>query len=249
MTTTVLGHEVRRVEDPALLTGEARFLADLPVEDLLHAVFVRSTSAHGVLRSVDTTDVIALPDVVAVFTAADLDLPPQGADTSDGLARPLLATDRVRFVGEPVAVVLATSYAAAVDAADRVILDVEPLPVLLDAVHGATDGAPLLFPDNGTNVVGGRHRLPARPWTPRRTTKLRRPPPSQAASYWAGMQQGSDRPGGSAPNEEPQRPRSPCVRSIGNPVSSPAEDYRLGALHGVRVGRGFQCQFYEEAGS
>ena len=65
----MLGHEVRRVEDPALLTGEARFLADLDVEGLLHAVFVRSTVAHGTLRGVDAAAAAAMPGVVAALTA------------------------------------------------------------------------------------------------------------------------------------------------------------------------------------
>src|SRR5262245_22071346 len=107
MTTTVLGHEIRRVEDPTLLTGEARFLADLADLDagpLLHAVFVRSTTAHGIIREVDTAPASEVEGVVAVLTARDLDLPAQGAAQLGALARPLLAVDRVRFVGEPVAV-------------------------------------------------------------------------------------------------------------------------------------------------
>src|SRR5262245_26708509 len=124
MTTTVLGHEVRRVEDPALLTGEARFLADLDVNALLHAVFVRSTVAHGLIREVDTAPASEVPGAVAVLTAAELDLPAQGAERLGALARPLLATDRVRFVGEPVAVVVADSHEAAFDAAEAVLVDI-----------------------------------------------------------------------------------------------------------------------------
>ena len=82
VTRTVLGHEVQRVEDPALLTGEAQFLAHLRVEGLVHAVFVRSTVAHGTLRSVDTAGAAGLPDVVAALTADDLDLPEQGRAVS-----------------------------------------------------------------------------------------------------------------------------------------------------------------------
>src|SRR2546421_2613973 len=91
MSRTVLGHEVRRVEDPALLTGEARFVADLPTADLLHAVFVRSAVAHGQVRDVDTTGAHPMPGVVAALVAADLDLPAQGAGELGALARPLLA--------------------------------------------------------------------------------------------------------------------------------------------------------------
>ncbi|MEA3019826.1 MAG: aerobic carbon-monoxide dehydrogenase large subunit, partial [Actinomycetota bacterium] len=116
-----------------------------------------STIAHGVLRGVDTAEAAAMPGVVAVLTAADLDLPAQGAALLGALARPLLAVDRVRFVGEAVAVVVAESYAAGVDAAEMVIVDVDPLPVVINPLAAAADGAPLLFPEHGTNVAGGRH--------------------------------------------------------------------------------------------
>jgi carbon-monoxide dehydrogenase large subunit len=153
----MLGHEIRRVEDPTLLTGDARFVADLVVDDLLDAVFVRSTIAHGVLQSIDTDAARAMPGVVAVLTAADLRLPPQGEAALGELARPLLAVDRVRFVGEPVAVVVAGSYAEALDAAEGVVVDIEPLPVALGAEEAAAADAPLLFPHSGTNIAGGRH--------------------------------------------------------------------------------------------
>src|SRR5947208_10654095 len=134
MSRTVLGHEVQRVEDPALLTGEAEFLADLAMADVLHAVFVRSTVSHGSLTAIEVGDAAPMPGVVAVLTAADLDLPRQGAGNLGALARPLLAVDRVRFVGEAVAVVVAESYAAAVDAAERVEVVIEALPAVNDAV-------------------------------------------------------------------------------------------------------------------
>jgi carbon-monoxide dehydrogenase large subunit len=157
MTRSVLGHEIQRVEDPVLLTGEAQFLADLQVEELLHAVFVRSTVAHGLLRGVDIEDARTMPGVVAVLTASELDLPPQGGGVLGALARPLLAGDRVRFVGEPVAVVVARSCAEAVDAAEAVVVEVEPLPVVIGPVEAASDDAPALFPEHGTNLAGGRH--------------------------------------------------------------------------------------------
>jgi carbon-monoxide dehydrogenase large subunit len=156
MTTTVLGHEIRRVEDPALLTGEARFLADLDVGERVHAVFVAGTVAHGLIRGVDVTAALDMPAVVTALTARDLDFPAQGAERLGALARPLLAIDRVRFVGEPVAVVVAESYEAAVDAAEAVVVDIEPLPVALGAEAAAAEGASLLFPEHGTNIVGGR---------------------------------------------------------------------------------------------
>jgi carbon-monoxide dehydrogenase large subunit len=157
VTRTVLGHEVQRVEDPALLTGAAQFLADLRVDGLLHAVVVRSSVAHGVLRAVDTRDAASRPGVVAVVTADDLDLPAQGAAHLGALARPLLATGRVRFVGEAIAVVVAESAGAAVDAAEHVVVDVDPMRAVTGALAAMDSDAPLLFPDNGSNNAGGRH--------------------------------------------------------------------------------------------
>ncbi len=158
-SVSVLGHRVERREDPPLLTGAAEYLADLHPPGVLHAVFVRSTVAHGELRAVDATDARAQPGVVAVFTAEDLVLPgiPEWP-RADGppraeLARPCLASDRVRFVGEAVAVVVAESPGAAVDAAEMVVVDVEPLAVVLDPVAALDPGSALLFPAFGTNVV------------------------------------------------------------------------------------------------
>ncbi len=156
---SLLGHRVERREDPPLLTGEVDFLADLHVEGMLHAVFVRSTIAHGELREVAVTAAKAQPGVVAAFTAEDLglaDIPewqrPDGP-ARPALARPCLARDRVRFVGEAVAVVVAESLAAATDAAELVVVDADPLPVVVDPLASLEAEAPLLFPAVGTNVV------------------------------------------------------------------------------------------------
>lgn len=152
--TTILGHSIDRREDPGLLTGDTRFLADLPADDHLHAVFVRSVLAHGTLEGIDVADALAAPGVVAVLTAADLGLRPARAfGREPELARPLLATDRVRYVGEPIAVVVAESLTAAVDAAELVVVDVSPLPTVLDVLDSLDPEAPLLFPDHGSNVV------------------------------------------------------------------------------------------------
>lgn len=141
------------------MTGAATFLADVPAPGALHAVFVRSAVAHGELRSIDVRDALDQPAVVAVFTAGDLDLadipewPRAGASARPELARPCLATDRVRFVGEPLAVVVARTEAEAVDAAERVVVDIDPLPAVVDPLDALEPGAPLLFPDLGTNLV------------------------------------------------------------------------------------------------
>ncbi|MGH8982005.1 MAG: xanthine dehydrogenase family protein molybdopterin-binding subunit, partial [Acidimicrobiales bacterium] len=160
MTTTVsvLGHRVERREDPPLLDGSAAYVGDLAVPGMLHAVFVRSNVAHGALRGVELADALDCDGVVAAFSAGDLDLPDipewpraEGPPRQE-LARPCLARDRVRFVGEAVAVVVADSLPAAVDAAERVLVDVDPLGVVVSPTR-ALDGDVLLFPEHGTNTV------------------------------------------------------------------------------------------------
>ena len=150
---SILGTRVTRTEDPALLTGTARYLADLPLTDRLHAVFVRSEIAHGVLGAIHVDDAVDMPGVVSVLTAAELDVPAHHgfAPVHDDFKRPPLAVDRVRFVGEPIAVVLAESFAAGVDAAQAVWADIEPLEAVTTADDALRDGAPVLFEPHGSN--------------------------------------------------------------------------------------------------
>src|SRR5205823_6604000 len=144
MTTTVLGHRVERREDPGFLTGAADYLEDVAGEGALHAVFVRSALAHARITGIDTSEAAAMPGVHSVLTGADLGLPPARAfGRQPALARPRLAVERVRYVGEPVAVVLADARALAVDAADAVVVDYDPLPAVVDPVAAAEDGAPI----------------------------------------------------------------------------------------------------------
>jgi len=122
---SILGHAVRRREDPRLITGRGRYVDDLPQDRCLHVAFVRSTLAHATIRGVDVAAAAAAPGVVAVLTAADLDLPARVGFhmmVPDVFARPPLAVGRVRFVGEPVALVVAESAPAAADAAQLVDL-------------------------------------------------------------------------------------------------------------------------------
>jgi carbon-monoxide dehydrogenase large subunit len=145
-------------EDVGLLRGSARFTADMPVPpDCLHAAFVRSNEAHGVLLGFDSAAALALPGVVAVLGFADIGLEPYvyfpGMALSDETARPLLAQDRVRFVGEPIAIVLANSRPEALDGCELVVVDIDPLPVVT-TVEGATaPGAPVLHRAAGTNLL------------------------------------------------------------------------------------------------
>ena len=151
----VLGRPVLRSEDRALLTGAARYLDDVPCEGALHGVFVRSPLAHALVRSVDAAEARAMPGVVGVFVAGDmggLRLPPV-EDTPEVFARPLLAVGRVRFVGEPVAVVVAQTRAQAMDAADAVAVDYEPLPPVIDPEAALEPDAPILFHDHGSNLA------------------------------------------------------------------------------------------------
>jgi aerobic carbon-monoxide dehydrogenase large subunit len=152
---SILGNPVRRTEDPRILRGDADYFDDLPVEGLLHVAFVRSTMAHARIESVDTSEAAAMPGVVAVHTADDLSLEPgQGfAMVPSALARPPLARDVVRFVGDIVAVVVAETRAQAVDAAEMVIVDYDPLPPVIDPEAALADDAPLLFPEHGSNLA------------------------------------------------------------------------------------------------
>ena len=151
----VLGSPVLRSEDRALLTGAARYLDDVPCEGALHGVFVRSPIAHALIRSADVDAARAMPGVVGVFVASDmggLRMPPV-EDSPEVFARPLIASDRVRFVGEPVAVVVAHTRAQAMDAADAVAVDYTPLPALIDPEAALEPDAPILFQAHGSNVA------------------------------------------------------------------------------------------------
>src|SRR3989475_3149636 len=152
---SILGHAVRRREDPRLVTGTGHFVDDIRPERCLHVAFVRSTLAHAKIRSLDLVEAARTPGVVAVLTGADLHLPARvGFQTvAETLARPPLAIERVRFVGEPVALVVAESSGVAEDAAQLVGLDLEPLAVVVDPEAARRPDSTLLFPAHGSNVA------------------------------------------------------------------------------------------------
>lgn len=164
MAGSILGTAVRRVEDPELLTGRGTFVDNLRLVGALHLAFVRSPMAHGRIAGIDASAARAVPGVVGVFTATDLDLPAHHGfiTVNPTLPRPPLATDRVRFVGEAVAVVAAESGPAAADAAGLVEVDYEPLAAVVDPEEAVAPGAPLQFPDVASNVAAGL-RAPAGP--------------------------------------------------------------------------------------
>ena len=146
------GRIVRRVEDPRLLTGRSRYVEDLVPERALRAVFVRSILAHARVIDLDVAEAAAMLGVVAVFRASDLTIA-AAPEEADPFERPAFASDVVRFVGEPLALVVADTRARAQDAAETVVPELDPLPVVLDPRAAADPGSPLLFPDAGSNVA------------------------------------------------------------------------------------------------
>jgi carbon-monoxide dehydrogenase large subunit len=152
--SSALGGAVRRREDRRLVTGAGQFTDDVRRDDALHAVFVRSTFAHARITRVDVTAAAAMPGVAGVFLAGDLGLAPRAAFPSpDTMARPPLASEVVRFVGDIVAVAVAQTRAQAVDAAAAVVVDYDPLPVVVDAAAALAVGAPLLHGEKGDNLA------------------------------------------------------------------------------------------------
>jgi carbon-monoxide dehydrogenase large subunit len=149
------GKAVRRREDPPLIKGEGTYTDDLRLPEEAHAVFVRSEVAHGRIAAIDIEAASGAPGVVGVYTAADLDLQPFGPGpmAPDDMLREVLATDTVRFQGEAIVLVVAETREQAVDAAELVEVDIEPLEIVVDPERAVEDGAALLFPDKGTNVA------------------------------------------------------------------------------------------------
>lgn len=144
------------------MTGEGRYTEDIPAEGALHAAFVRAIAAHARIGHIDSGEARSMPGVVGVFTAADLGLKPIVSPfCHDDFARPPLAIDKVRFLGEAVAVVVAEERAQALDAAATVFVELEPLPAVVDPLAAAGDDAPRLFEAHGDNVAWSRDFGPA----------------------------------------------------------------------------------------
>ncbi len=154
-----IGSRVARVEDPKLLTGEATYVDDIDLPGMLHAAVLRSTMAHAEVRSIDVSKALELDGVHATLTEADLtemgigDLPAVWIRPGQtNVSYPLLARGRVRYVGEPVAMVAADSRRLAEDALDLIEVEYEELPAVIDPVHALEDDAPQLYPEVGHNV-------------------------------------------------------------------------------------------------
>ncbi len=150
---SILGTRVERKEDPDLLTVGGMYVDDLAPADALHVTFVRSVMAHAIVNSIDVTEAAAMPGIIGVFTAADLDLQPKSPSIpllNQAMVRTSLATDRVRYVGEPVAAVVSETRNQGVDAAELVLVDYEPLEAVVTMEQALEDNV-LLFPEVGTN--------------------------------------------------------------------------------------------------
>ena len=154
-----LGRSIERVEDAALLTGRGRYIDDLGVPPgTLHAAILRSSHAHAAIRAVRTEAAAAAPGVAAVITAAEVTA--LSASLVAGVKAPIecrpIAVERVRYVGEPVAVAVAADRYLAEDALDLIEVDYQPLPAIVDPLAALDPGAPLLHDKLGANVASDR---------------------------------------------------------------------------------------------
>jgi carbon-monoxide dehydrogenase large subunit len=164
-----VGQPVPRTEDPKLLRGQGRYSDDLTFPGQAYAAIVRSSHAHGVVTGIDTAAAREMPGVLAVYTGADLQAAGYGGlkcmpplKNRDGTPmkkppRPALAADKVRFVGDPVACVIAQTAIQAKEAAEAVVLDIELLPAVTRASEAVEPGAPQLFDDVPNNVALDYH--------------------------------------------------------------------------------------------
>ncbi len=164
-----VGQPVRRKEDDTLVRGKGKYTDDFSLPGQVYAWIVRSSHAHGIIRGIDTEAAKAMPGVLGVWTGADLasanygpytcGLPIKSRDGSPLLQtnRPALVSDKVRFVGDPVAFVVAETLAQARDAAEAVVLDIDPLPAVTSAEEAAKPGAPQLYDHIPNNVALDYH--------------------------------------------------------------------------------------------
>jgi CO/xanthine dehydrogenase Mo-binding subunit len=149
-----IGRSVTRVEDPQLLTGRTEFIDNVTLPNMLHCAIVRSPYAHARIKSIDTAAAEKLAGVVAVITGEDAQRWSHPmATVPEGWGSHCLATDKVRFVGEPVAAVAASSRYVAEDALELIEVDYEELPAVVDARTAADPDTPLIFEDKGSNIM------------------------------------------------------------------------------------------------
>lgn len=153
-----VGTSISRLEDPRLLTGRGRFVDDIHLDGMLHAQFVRSSIAHGQVTRIDLTAVLKTPGVVAAFTAADLPMNGMRAELDRPASEyadtemPILAFDRVRFVGEPVAIVVATDPYAAEDGVEAAVVTYDEFPAVTSSEQALDESSPLIHDQAVGNV-------------------------------------------------------------------------------------------------
>ncbi|MEM9516324.1 MAG: xanthine dehydrogenase family protein molybdopterin-binding subunit [Actinomycetota bacterium] len=155
MAGSILGTRVQRKEDPKLLTTGGEYVDDIVDDRLAHAAHVayaRSPVAHGTINSIDIDEATSMPGVIGVFTAESLNLEPIPSSFNPMAATALLALGKVRFVGEPIAAVVAETQAQAVDAAETIFADIDPLPTLVD-IEDALASDTHIFDEVGSNAV------------------------------------------------------------------------------------------------
>lgn len=157
-TNRYIGSPIERIEDLRFLRGRGQFVGDLKRERMLHAAILRSPVAHGRVAAIDTAAALAIPGVRAVITAKEIGAVPRiplrllPLPGTERFLQPVIAAGRVRYVGEPIAVVLADSAALAEDGVGAIALDIEELPSVADR-HAAGRREILLFEESGTNVA------------------------------------------------------------------------------------------------
>ncbi len=149
-----IGREVKRVEDPSLVTGRTEFIDDVVLPRMLHCAILRSPFAHARISKIDTREAEALPGVLAVVTGEDaLRWSYPAVTAPEGWGTHCIATDKARYVGEPVAAVAATSRYVAEDAIELITVDYEPLQAVADPFEAMKEGSPLVIEEKGSNVM------------------------------------------------------------------------------------------------
>jgi CO/xanthine dehydrogenase Mo-binding subunit len=149
-----VGRRVKRTEDAALLTGRTEFIDDVVLPGMLHCAILRSPFSHARITRVDASEAAALPGVLAVVTGEDaLRWSHPAASSPDGWGVHCIASQKVRYVGEPVAAVAATSRYVAEDALEHILVDYDPLDAVADPFEAMRDGTPLVIEEKGTNVM------------------------------------------------------------------------------------------------
>ena len=167
-----VGQALRRKEDPRMITGRGNYVDDIIVSGMLHMHVVRSSEAHAKIVSIDATGAREYPGIYGVFTAEDLDIAsglpmawvPPGVEIKSPEHWPL-AKGEVKYVGQGVAIVLGSDKYGVVDAAEQVLVEYEPLPVVVDPEKALEDGSALVHPEFGTNKTH-EWSSAAATWTP-----------------------------------------------------------------------------------